>query len=274
MQQARTVDADTLKIPFAIDAKGRHLRAVDVTTHRRDLHCPGCRTPVSWRRESRVDGKVARVAHFAHQANAACKGAGWEGMAHAELKLATIAIIRKNGVSHVVNAPVGGKWTVAAIPETPYPGTAYVSDVGIKDETGAKFIGLEIIATNEISTDKRRSVLNQPGVLMFSLDARPFAKQLEETANDHTWNVEHKARDYVFSAGFNLVTMPLSRNVIPTDVTVVGGTAINCDRKPEIDADRERIAYARSYWESQPSGADRDMYLLWIKNTEHYRRHS
>jgi hypothetical protein len=272
MQQVRTVDADTLRIPFAIDPAGKHLRAVDIVTHRRDLRCPGCRTPVQWRRESRKDGKVARVSHFAHQANAACKGAGWEGMAHAELKLATIAIIRKHGHTHVVNWKTTGKWPAEPTPETPYPGTAYVADVGLKDETGDRFIGLEIIATSEISTEKRRSVLSRPGVMMFSLDAKPFAKLLEDTANDHTWNVELKARDYVFSAGFNLVTMPLTRNVIPSDVTVIGGAAINCDRELEIDPDENRITAARSHWEAQPKSGARDMYLLWIKNAETYRR--
>jgi len=255
-QAERTVDLDTLVIPFAIDDQERCVRAIDVTqSQRHKMRCPGCRDAVQWRRASRSGDKVTRIAHFAHKPGSSCKGTGWETMAHMELKFATVALIRASGVTRACGYPFPVTWKQEATPECPYPGTPYTADIGIAAAEGAGFLGLEIIKSSDMSPEKRRTVLSR-GFYVATLNAKVFAQELDLQSNNHAWNVEQAARSYIIANGYRVIRMPLNRNVVPANIEVIGGTAVNCDRAadqvdPVSDNAIDR-ATALRVWHTRP----------------------
>lgn len=260
----RIVDLDALEVPFATGDDGRTYRAVDVVPGaRRTYACPGCRGAVSYRKDSRdvATGRLKRVAHFAHKPGAKCGGTGWEHMAHEELKLAAKAIVEQSGVERLCGHPFGVTWERKAYVECPYPRTAYKADIGVTSEDGKAFLGLEVVLTNDMSSEKRRDLL-AAGFYLATLNANAFAAEMAENANVKDWDYKTAARSYIIREGFRLVRQPLSREVVPANVTVIGGTAVNCDREEvepithvkhfEPDAQDLRRAEALRIWHTRP----------------------
>jgi len=167
--------SEGLKIPVALDATGRVVHAHE-GRDRGPFVCPGCRGPVTWRRES---SKIERRAHFAHLPDTPCG----ESALHAAAKM----LVAQHYADHhegrarrpvfdcvcphcgeaqiVVPAPLCESLAV----ERPLPG-GLIPDVTLGTRDGV--VAIEIFHTHAVGADKS-AAFRAAGVEWYELEAGP-----------------------------------------------------------------------------------------------------
>lgn len=223
----RVVDLDKLKIPFAIDAAGRWIKAPDVDLAAPPIGptCPGCGEPVTFRR-----GSAGRIPHFAHRANSACSNEGYEGLSHQKLKEATADLIDEFGAGALIHAaPAEAEHRQGAVIEEAYPGTAGLrSDVGVLLPNG-KLLGFEIVVAHELSIRKVNAV-TQAGHLICAMNGFGFTEHIKGQGGAADFDIDADARAFVLKWRFGMKrgTPVGTRTAAPAGVEFVGGSAVNC----------------------------------------------
>lgn len=231
---ARVVDLDKLKIPFAIDASGRWVKApeVDLTAPPIAPTCPGCGELVTFRRGS--TGLKPSTPHFAHRPGATHSDGGYEGLAHIKLKEAVADLAAALGADAIISQPpaeVIGRRDAAI--EATYPGTASLrSDVGVSLGDG-RIVGFEIVVRHELTLQKVNEV-TAAGNLVAAMNGFGFTEHIMQNGGTPAFDIDADARAFVLHWRFSMRrgVAAGSRMAAPAGVVFTGGMAVNCHAAP------------------------------------------
>lgn len=225
--ERRIVDLDKLKIPFAIDASGRWIKAPEVDLAALPIRptCPGCGELVTFRR-----GSDYRIPHFAHRANSSCSNEGYEGLAHQKLKEATAGLIDELGAGALIHKPPPEVMTLReAVLEEPYPKTEKLrSDVGVPVGDG-RLLGFEIVVSHELSI-KKVNAATAVGNLVCAMNGFEFMEHIIRNGGEDAFDIDADARTFVLKWRFGMKRgTPVGTTFAkPARVGFVGGSAVNC----------------------------------------------